>query len=205
MTTTVCKTYLFTGNCPQREICKQSHPEKQKKKLALSKKDFKPAEKSNETGLPNPLVEEKKVNDQTATNDQTKPNDQTTTIEETKIEKNDAGKRKLQLKGKKLDEFIPGTGFLNANEEQKVEQGDDSYSEEMLDAFEEEAIYWNDDRDDVFYMERDPMYFHEGSKSCTCCKGHIYNCDGDICQNLESCFCYALEEDEATYQETRQG
>lgn len=31
-------------------------------------------------------------------------------------------------------------------------------------------------------------------KDCTCCKGYIYKCSGDVCQSLGVCFCKAQED-----------
>lgn len=31
-------------------------------------------------------------------------------------------------------------------------------------------------------------------KSCLCCKGFVYNCKGEVCANLECCFCKAQED-----------
>ena len=46
-------------------------------------------------------------------------------------------------------------------------------------------------------------YFHEASKNCDCCKGYINKCKGPFCQELESCYCFAVEEQEDLYEKKK--
>ena len=208
--TTTCKVYLVTGNCPVLGTCKQSHPEnkpseKPRKKLLKPKpgNDFRPPSntQTDETKTIGTTSEEIKTNDTTATTT-TDSKNTTTTTEEIKKD-GDGGKKKLKLAGSKQD-FKPTTGgaandFLGKFEEEKGNLQGDSFQEgDTFDDLLEEGLYYDD-----LYIDHDPMHYHEPSKGCTCCNGHIFNCDGQICQNLESCFCYALEEDEKAYQQSR--
>ena len=49
------------------------------------------------------------------------------------------------------------------------------------------------DEDDPHYMDQPGLDYLDEYKDCTCCKGHIYNCDGEICQEIGECYCYGLD------------
>mmetsp|Transcript_8427 Transcript_8427/g.9525 ORF Transcript_8427/g.9525 Transcript_8427/m.9525 type:complete len:199 (+) Transcript_8427:45-641(+) len=196
MATTLCKVFLMTGNCPVLESCKQEHPQKKPQENKLRKKLGKP--KAGNEFVPTTSETETKKTEPSEEQTTTESTTKSEPLEETKVgekKEGEGAKKKLKLPTKseefKVSEGTDAKEFMQAT----AMDYDDS---EVYD-----EVHWDEGSDDMFAMDRDPMTFHEPSKNCSCCKGHIYNCDGEICQNLESCFCYALEEDEQAYQESR--
>lgn len=210
----LCKVYLLTGNCPYRDSCTRDHPEPSEtiiskpppKKMGLKLgKEF--ISKSQAV-----LGEEKKES-------QTKAGEVTKQIQDSKKEGENSqsintagatkrGKLKLGNKnfeigekaGKQdLEEFLASQEQKEYEEEEpyELEEGD-GYEEEYDDESDEEegvnphGAFW-DYGGKLVSMDRDPEFFCEASQNCSCCKGHIYNCEGEICQNLDACYCYEFE------------
>ena len=49
------------------------------------------------------------------------------------------------------------------------------------------------DEEEEYYMDKPHLLdYYQDYKDCTCCKGHVYNCEGDICQEIGECFCFGL-------------
>lgn len=42
--------------------------------------------------------------------------------------------------------------------------------------------------------ESDDEKWYPKYKDCSCCKGYVYKCTGDVCNSLGSCFCKAQED-----------
>ena len=53
---------------------------------------------------------------------------------------------------------------------------------------------YSDEEDDAHYMDQNQILeYFEDYKDCTCCKGHVYNCEGEVCQEIGECYCFGLE------------
>ena len=89
--------------------------------------------------------------------------------------------------------------YSNDDEEEDEEEDEEDEMDEFYHNDVEEvpgAAYWNCGDNNLVLTDRDPMFYYEKSQGCSCCKGHIYNCQGEICQNLDACYCYELDEEE---------
>ena len=90
---------------------------------------------------------------------------------------------------KKNDEFkIGGLSDNDDDEDQnkinKIDDDDDAFFQELnIDEF------FEDD-------ESDEDNWFTKYKECTCCKGYIYKCKGEVCQSLGVCYCKAHEDND---------
>lgn len=109
--------------------------------------------------------------------------------------------------GNKFKEFKPpenGTSDLKdfldkahtAEEEEKINEFDTGFNDH--DDYDDE-VFLDNGGDEIEYIGRDNAFFYEVSKDCQCCKGHVYNCSGETCMLLGSCFCYEMEASEKLY------
>ena len=109
-----------------------------------------------------------------------------------------------EVLNKNAKEYIPTKRRIKREEEsniqkiQYIEADDDEEEENDIkekidkiekDMIEEEAIEelgddLSDDEDKWFPMYRD----------CECCKGFVFNCNGEICADLGQCFCKMKDE-----------
>ena len=71
-------------------------------------------------------------------------------------------------------------------EEDSNDDEDDKIMEDLIAKEQIELPGEDDESDDDKWF---PKY-----KDCTCCKGFVYKCDGDVCKSLGSCFCKAQED-----------
>ena len=47
---------------------------------------------------------------------------------------------------------------------------------------------------EMFIMEQEEqLEYFENYKDGACCKGHVYNCEGDICQEISECYQLGLQ------------
>jgi hypothetical protein len=71
-------------------------------------------------------------------------------------------------------------------EDENDDDEDDKIMEDLI-AKEQIELPGDDDESD------DDKWFPK-YKDCTCCKGYVYKCEGDVCKSLGSCFCKAQED-----------
>lgn len=91
--------------------------------------------------------------------------------------------KEFKPKYEKTNDFQVG----DLEEDENDDEDDDDKIMEDLIAKEQIELPGDDDESD------DDKWFPK-YKECTCCKGFVYKCDGDVCKSLGSCFCKAQED-----------
>mmetsp|Transcript_25607 Transcript_25607/g.29756 ORF Transcript_25607/g.29756 Transcript_25607/m.29756 type:complete len:123 (-) Transcript_25607:190-558(-) len=56
------------------------------------------------------------------------------------------------------------------------------------------ADFPDSDEEVAHYMDQPELIYYDEYKDCDCCKGHVYNCEGEVCQEIGECYCYGLNE-----------
>lgn len=111
----------------------------------------------------------------------------------------DKVRKPLKKLGKEVKEFVAGVAtdvkdFLASNNKDNAQVPipiDDEENQDM--------------EDEVEDMFQDISFFDKQFENCKCCRGHVYNCNGIICQNLGCCFCYAVDTNEEVIRQAKQG
>lgn len=116
-----------------------------------------------------------------------------TTIIKTNSEEQNKDSLQFNLKAK---EYVPKTvtyggyqveGLDDDGEDEEVE--DDVIDELVNQELDEPIDPMGDDEEESDDEKWFPKY-----KDCSCCKGYIYKCTGDVCTSLGVCFCKAQED-----------
>ena len=107
------------------------------------------------------------------------------------IKENDKEKKNIEF-NLNAKEFVPkNTEYQIEGLEEEADEEDDDILDELVnqelnDPIDPIPIDEEDESDDEKWF---PKY-----KDCTCCKGYIYKCSGDVCASLGVCFCKAQED-----------
>ena len=107
---------------------------------------------------------------------------------------------------KKPNAMNPKAQTFNATEESKGNeyppQQEDLYDEENDDmcqdmdpmdpAYDPNFYGRGDDDDEETHIEygEQSLALFEKYKNCDCCHGMVFQCKGEVCKNLEACYCY---------------
>jgi hypothetical protein len=86
-------------------------------------------------------------------------------------------------------EFKPKGLQVQSLEDELEEDEDDDEDQAIEEIIQQEQNLIIDDEEESDEEKWFPKY-----KDCTCCKGFIYKCDGDVCKSLGACFCKAQED-----------
>ena len=86
-----------------------------------------------------------------------------------------------------------GSSKINASDQKENTEENKEEVEIPIDALEEFQ------EDLLNRLMKEQPYYMEKFKDCSCCKGYVYNCQGEICKYLEVCHCKAKVDIEKTH------
>ena len=116
----------------------------------------------------------------------------------------------LLKKPTKQKEFMPtqeGSAtmkeFLGSTQKEEEKHEDNGFFNGIVDDDDNE-VFLDNGGDELEFISRDPTLFYEAFKGCHCCKGHVYNCEGQTCLILGSCFCYGMEQNDKIFNQGQQ-
>lgn len=96
----------------------------------------------------------------------------------------------VEFKPKKIEEQPNQMIISSLEDELEEDEDDDDDIDNIDDLIKKEGIDFQHEEDE----ESDEEKWFPKYQECSCCKGFIYKCEGEVCKSLGVCFCKAQEE-----------